>query len=46
MLKLEKPGQYTFRSSVEEQKAGTENGEAYELIRHNITLVMTHPLSK
>jgi hypothetical protein len=33
-------GRYTFRSSVEVNTPGTENGEAYELIRHNITLLM------
>lgn len=34
-------GRYTFRSSVEVNTPGSENGEAYELIRHNVTLVMT-----
>ena len=33
-------GTLTLRSSVEEQTPGKENGEAYELVRHNITLVM------
>ena len=36
-------GTLTLRSSVEEQTPGEEDGEAYELVRHNITLVM--PLS-
>ncbi|MCB9925555.1 MAG: hypothetical protein H6822_25620 [Planctomycetaceae bacterium] len=39
-------GRYTFRSSVEEPAAGTENGERYELIRHNITLVLQFPLGE
>ena len=33
-------GQLTLRSSVEEPTPGEEKGEAYELIRHNITLIM------
>ncbi len=39
-----RPGRYTFRSSVEEPIAGEEGGDAYELIRHNVTLVMRLPL--
>ena len=33
-------GTLTLRSSVEEQTPGEEDGEAYEFVRHNITLVM------
>ena len=33
-------GTLTLRSSVEDQTPGEENGEAYELVRHNITLIM------
>lgn len=33
-------GTLTLRSSVEFPTPGEENGEAYELVRHNITLVM------
>lgn len=41
-IKLELPskGELTLRSSVEFPTPGKENGEAYEAIRHNITLVM------
>ena len=39
-----KRGRYTFRSSVEEPTAGKENGETYELVRHNVTLLMRLPL--
>ncbi|WP_417377305.1 hypothetical protein [Gimesia maris] len=35
-----KAGALTLRSSVEFPTPGEENGEAYELVRHNITLVM------
>ena len=41
-----KRGRYTFRTSVEEATPGREGDEAYELIRHNGTLVMTLPLRK
>jgi hypothetical protein len=37
-------GRYTFRSSYEQPTPGDEDGEKYELIRHNITLVMQLPL--
>ena len=37
-------GRYTFRSSVEQPTPGTDGGESYELIRHNITLVLRLPL--
>ncbi len=36
-------GNFNFRSSVEEPTPGTDNGEAYELVRHNITLLMNLP---
>lgn len=39
-----KKGKYTFRSSVEEPLPGEEKGESYELIRHNVTLLMQLPL--
>ncbi|MEW4486652.1 hypothetical protein AB1L42_01140 [Thalassoglobus sp. JC818] len=40
------PGRYTFRSSVEEPTPGSDNGEDYELIRHNITILLDLPLEK
>jgi hypothetical protein len=41
-IELERPakGTLTLRSSVEFPTPGQENGEAYELVRHNITLVL------
>ncbi len=39
-LELPSQGRLTLRSSVEFPTPGKENGEAYEAIRHNITLVM------
>ncbi|MCD0462786.1 DUF4198 domain-containing protein [Roseiconus lacunae] len=41
-VKLTRPsnGDLTLRSSVEFATPGEENGEAYELVRHNITLVL------
>lgn len=33
-------GRLTLRSSVEERTPGEDGGEAYEYVRHNITLVM------
>jgi hypothetical protein len=39
-LKRPSKGPLTLRSSVEFATPGSENGEAYEAIRHNITLVM------
>ncbi|QEF99285.1 Nickel uptake substrate-specific transmembrane region [Stieleria maiorica] len=41
-IELERPssGTLTLRSSVEVPTPGEEDGEAYELVRHNITLVM------
>ena len=43
LLQVKDGGRYTFRSSVEVPTAGTDDGEAYELIRHNITLLMNLP---
>ena len=43
---IDTAGEYGFRSSVEEQKAGRHGGEDYEAIRHNATLIMALPLSK
>lgn len=37
-------GRYTIRTSVEEKKTGTDNGEMYQLIRHHGTLIMNLPL--
>lgn len=37
-------GQYIFRTNVEEKKEGTDDGEAYQLIRHHGTLIMNLPL--
>lgn len=39
-------GEYTFRSSVEENTPGKEGDEEYSLIRHNGTLIMQLPLQK
>ena len=45
-LKIENPGQYMFRTNVEEDKQGTDGDRRYDLIRHNGTLVITLPLTK
>ena len=42
----EKDGRYRFRSSVEESIPGEEDGEKYDFIRHNITLLMDLPLEQ
>lgn len=39
-------GRYTFHTMVELKEAGTDAGEAYELIRHHSTLSMQLPLKK
>ena len=39
-------GRYTFLTNVEEELKGVDDGEDYELIRHQSTLVMTLPLEK
>lgn len=39
-LKLPSEGELTLRSSVEFPTSGNDAGEAYEAIRHNITIVM------
>ena len=43
LLQIENAGDYTFRSSVEVPTQGQEEGEAYEFVRHNITLLMKLP---
>lgn len=43
LLQVENAGDYTFRSSVELPTQGEDDGEAYELVRHNITLLMKLP---
>lgn len=43
LLTIENAGDYSFRSSVELPTPGEDDGEAYELIRHNITLSMPLP---
>ena len=42
---VEKPGRYTFRTSVEEpDKSGVDDGKEYQLTRHHSTLVIQLPL--
>ncbi len=43
LLEIGDSGKYSFRSSLEEPTPGEEKGEAYALIRHNITLLMNLP---
>ena len=43
LLQIENAGEYTFRSSVEVPTPGEEDGEKYEFVRHNITLMMKVP---
>ena len=38
-------GRYTFKTSVEEKKAGTDDDKDYQLIRHHGTLIMNLPLA-
>ena len=45
-LRIEAPGQYMFRTNVEEDKQGTDGDRPYDLIRHNGTLVIMLPLTK
>lgn len=45
-FKIENEGRFTFRTSVEEDKQGTDDGKEYVLIRHHATLVMQLPLEK
>lgn len=40
------PGEYTFRTSVEENVSGRDGGQDYSRIRHNATLIMTLPLQE
>lgn len=46
LLEPKAPGQYLFRSSVEEPIAGEDNGKSFDLIRHNITMRLKLPLLK
>ena len=46
LIQTEAAGDYTFRSSVEVPTPGEDHGEAYELIRHNITLMMKSPFGE
>lgn len=39
-------GEYSFRTSYQEQKAGELEEEKYEAIRHNATLIMSLPLAE
>jgi len=39
-------GRYRFRSSVEFETPGREDGQAYQSVRHNVTLLMTLPLGQ
>jgi len=45
-LTIGEDGEYSFRTSFEEQKAGKHGEEQYESIRHTATLTMTLPLSE
>ena len=45
-MKIESPGRDTFRTSVDENKQGTEGERPYDLIRHNGTLLLSLPLKK
>lgn len=44
-LTTDADGEYSFRTSVNEPKAGQHGDEEYESIRHNATLIMKLPLS-
>ncbi|MCG8652081.1 MAG: DUF4198 domain-containing protein [Pirellulales bacterium] len=46
LLQVEHAGDYTFRSSVELPTQGVDDGEAYEFVRHNITLLMKLPFEE
>lgn len=46
LLPIEDAGDYTFRSSVEVPTQGEDDGEAYEFVRHNITLLMKLPFGE
>lgn len=43
-LKIDADGEYSFRTSVKEQKSGKHENDEYESIRHNATLIMRLPL--
>lgn len=44
-FKVENDGRYTFRTSVEQQESGTQDGKEFQLKRHHATLVMTLPIA-
>jgi uncharacterized GH25 family protein len=43
---VEHEGTYTFHAMVEEDKAGTDGGEKYTLVRHHSTMLLKLPLEK
>ncbi len=43
---IKEPGNYVFRTYVEEGVAGKDDGQDYSLIRHHATMSMTLPLKK
>ncbi len=44
-FKLGEKGQYRIQAKVEEDKPGTDNGKEYQLIRHQIRVLINLPLS-
>jgi hypothetical protein len=46
LIQFEDAGDYTFRSSVEVPTQGEDDGESYEFVRHNITLMMKVPFGQ
>lgn len=44
-FKAENEGRYTFRTSVEQEESGTQDGKEYQLKRHHATLVMNLPIA-
>jgi hypothetical protein len=43
-LKPEQSGAYTFRTFVEQEQSGTDDGKEYAKIRHNGTLLLSWPI--
>ncbi len=43
---IKNPGNYVFRTNVEETMAGKDDGKDYSLIRHHATMSMMLPLKK
>lgn len=43
-FKPDAAGRYLFRTSVDEDKGGEDDGKAYSLTRHNATMMLTLPL--